>query len=105
MADLSTTSDDPHPASRPAPGHRDHRRCGADGRSRRESRSLPATPSACGPRKALLVLVVVQLAAGALNVWLLAPVWMQMLHLLLADGVWIALVMVSAAALSERTAA
>jgi heme A synthase len=30
-----------------------------------------------------------QLAAGALNVYLLAPVWMQIVHLLLADGIWI----------------
>jgi hypothetical protein len=36
-------------------------------------------------------------------VLLLAPVWMQMLHLLLADGVWIALVLLSASVLSEST--
>ena len=30
-----------------------------------------------------------QMAAGALNVFLLAPVWMQIVHLLLADGIWI----------------
>jgi len=37
-------------------------------------------------------LVVFQLVAGAINVALLAPVWMQIVHLLLADLLWIALV-------------
>lgn len=37
-------------------------------------------------------LVLMQLAAGAVNVALLAPVWMQILHLLLASVLWIALV-------------
>ena len=40
----------------------------------------------------LAALVFLQLAAGALNIVLLAPVWMQILHLLLADLLWIALV-------------
>lgn len=39
------------------------------------------------------VLFVTQFAAGLLNLWLLAPVWMQIVHLLLADAVWIALVL------------
>jgi heme a synthase len=38
------------------------------------------------------VLVFLQLAAGAVNIVLLAPVWMQILHLLLADLLWVALV-------------
>jgi heme A synthase len=38
-------------------------------------------------------LLAAQLAAGILNLVLLAPVWMQMVHLLLADGLWIALVL------------
>jgi heme A synthase len=42
----------------------------------------------------------VQLAAGALNVALLAPVWMQLVHLLLADLAWLALVLLSASVLS-----
>ena len=37
-------------------------------------------------------LVFLQLAAGAVNIVLLAPVWMQILHLLLADLLWVALV-------------
>jgi heme A synthase len=43
----------------------------------------------------LAALVFLQLAAGALNIALLAPVWMQILHLLLADLLWIALVVVT----------
>jgi len=54
--------------------------------------------------RTLSVLVVVQLVAGALNVALLAPVPMQLVHLLLADAVWIHLVLLSAAALSPRRA-
>ena len=37
-------------------------------------------------------LAIVQLCAGALNVLWLAPVWMQILHLLIADLLWISLV-------------
>ncbi len=38
-------------------------------------------------------LVTLQVIAGLINVSLLAPVWMQLTHLLLADAVWIALVL------------
>lgn len=34
-------------------------------------------------------LVVAQLAVGAMNVVLLAPIWLQLVHLLLADAVWV----------------
>jgi heme A synthase len=44
----------------------------------------------------LTLLIVIQLGAGFLNVLLLAPVWMQILHLLLADLVWISLIIFSA---------
>ena len=40
-------------------------------------------------------------SVGVLNVWLLAPVALQLVHLLLSDGVWIALVLMAAAALAE----
>ena len=50
---------------------------------------------------ALGALVVVQLTAGVVNLILLAPVWMQLLHLLLADAVWLATVLLGAAALAE----
>jgi heme A synthase len=45
-------------------------------------------------------LVAIQLAAGFLNVVLLAPIWMQIVHLALASAVWIALVLLGAAALA-----
>jgi cytochrome c oxidase assembly protein subunit 15 len=48
------------------------------------------------PAVALGVLLAVQLAAGFINVLLRAPVWMQILHLLLGDLVWIALVVLAA---------
>ena len=44
----------------------------------------------------LAALAVVQLAAGAVNVALHAPVWLQILHLLLADLVWLSLVLLTA---------
>lgn len=52
--------------------------------------------------RVLVGLFVVQLIAGVMNVVLLAPVWMQMLHLLLADLAWIALVLLAASAMRER---
>jgi heme A synthase len=39
---------------------------------------------------------------GFVNVWLLAPVWMQLTHLLVADLLWIALVVMAASALTRR---
>jgi heme A synthase len=39
------------------------------------------------------------LLTGALNVALGVPVWIQLLHLLLADALWIAYVLASAQAL------
>ena len=50
--------------------------------------------------RALVALFVVQLLVGALNVALKAPVAMQLLHLLLADGLWILWVVLSASALA-----
>ena len=60
-------------------------------------------PSAEVKRGAVLlgVLYALQLAAGVTNLVLLAPVWMQLVHLLLADLVWISLVRLSAAGLAE----
>ncbi len=50
-------------------------------------------------------LVGVQLLAGLINLWLLAPVWMQLVHLLLADLLWITLVLFGASALEQPQAA
>jgi len=49
----------------------------------------------------LIALVLIQLGAGLLNVFLLAPIWLQLVHLLLADLLWIALVILTAAALAN----
>jgi heme A synthase len=43
----------------------------------------------------VLILTLAQLAAGAVNLLLLAPVWMQITHLLLADSLWIGLVLLA----------
>lgn len=48
-------------------------------------------------------LVIVQWLAGLVNVLLLAPVWMQLVHLLLADTVWIFWVLLSANVFARRT--
>lgn len=48
----------------------------------------------------LRVLVLIQLAAGAANVVLLAPVWMQIIHLFLADAIWITLASFGASGLA-----
>jgi heme A synthase len=41
--------------------------------------------------------------AGVVNLLLLAPVWMQLVHLLLADLLWITLVLLSASMLAAAT--
>jgi heme A synthase len=48
-----------------------------------------------------VTLFVVQIAAGFLNLFLNAPIWMQIVHLFLADLLWINLVLLSAAALGQ----
>jgi len=48
----------------------------------------------------LIALFVVELILGAINVALKAPVWMQVVHLLVADLLWIALVLLTASALA-----
>jgi heme A synthase len=52
----------------------------------------------------LTTLFLLQLGAGILNVSLLAPVWLQLTHLLLADLFWIALVLNAASALAHTVA-
>lgn len=49
---------------------------------------------------ALAALIVIQWTAGLVNVILLAPVWMQILHLLLADILWIVYVFMAARVLA-----
>jgi heme A synthase len=52
-------------------------------------------------RRLAIVLVGIEFAAGLMNLFLLAPVWMQLVHLLLADFLWITLVLLAAAVLSK----
>jgi heme A synthase len=49
----------------------------------------------------VIALVAAQMAAGMLNIYLLAPIWLQLVHLLLADLLWVALLLFTAAALEE----
>jgi heme A synthase len=50
---------------------------------------------------ALIAMVFIQLIAGAANLLLHAPVWLQLVHLLLSDFVWIALVLLGCVALQQ----
>jgi len=56
-------------------------------------------------RRTIQVIVVTQVAAGTLNVVLLAPIWLQLLHLLLADLLWIALTLFAATVLTQEAPA
>jgi heme A synthase len=47
------------------------------------------------------ILIAIQLLVGVLNVYLKVPIAIQLIHLLLADLIWITLVVVSANALAE----
>ncbi len=53
---------------------------------------------------ALLIIVGLQLVGGFVNLYLLAPVWMQIVHLLLADVMWITAILLGATALSRAAA-
>jgi heme A synthase len=50
----------------------------------------------------LLVLLVIQLLAGAANLLLHAPIWLQILHLLFSDLIWIALILLAATSLAQQ---
>jgi heme A synthase len=64
-------------------------------------RTAVRLPEAKPYARSLLALVGLQIGAGVLNLLLLAPVWLQLIHLLLADLVWIALVLLAAYTLQE----
>lgn len=67
--------------------------CGLVGNASRHAKIFAA---------AIITIVVVQIIAGVINVTLLAPVWMQIVHLFLADLLWIALVLFIAAYLAKQ---
>lgn len=54
--------------------------------------------------RTVAALALAQLALGFANVLLLAPVWLQIVHLLVADSIWIAFVLLGAIVLGERRA-
>lgn len=60
-----------------------------------------ATPLAHRLATGVVALGLTQIGAGIVNVLLLAPVWMQLLHLLLADLLWILLVLLGAVVLAR----
>ena len=53
--------------------------------------------------KTLTTLVLIQFAAGALTLLTLAPIVLQIVHLVLADAVWISFVLLSASVLAEES--
>jgi heme A synthase len=63
---------------------------------------MKALPKARNAALTLWLLVMVQMVAGAVNIALLAPVWMQIVHLLVADLLWIALVLTTLRAATAR---
>ena len=61
-----------------------------------------AGPRAARLGRAVLALYVVQLALGGLNVWLEAPIWMQIVHLGMTDAIWVTLVVFASEALAVQ---
>jgi cytochrome c oxidase assembly protein subunit 15 len=68
------------------------------------ARVIRRNDSAQGTAWVVASLALAQLGAGLANVALLAPVWMQLVHLLLADLVWIAFVLMAVGALARTDA-
>jgi heme A synthase len=64
-----------------------------------------STPRVRRFARALAIAFFVQLGLGVLNVTLLAPLWLQMVHLFSADVVWVLLVCLAASTLAEEEAA
>jgi protoheme IX farnesyltransferase len=62
-------------------------------------------PASQGYARAMALIFTAQMCAGAVNYALMAPVWMQLVHLLLADLFWISLVLTAVSALSSPAAA
>lgn len=47
---------------------------------------------------------IAQMVLGIINVGLAAPIWMQIIHLAVSDGIWIAMVLLGASALAQSQA-
>ncbi len=65
--------------------------------------ALRLSPQTITLARTLKVIFLLQLAGGFLNLYLLAPIWMQLLHLFFADITWVVFVFFSASALSVAT--
>jgi heme A synthase len=61
-----------------------------------------ASPLSLQLGRLLSALIAVQVIAGFVNVFLLAPTWMQLVHLLLADSLWIAFILYANTRLSAE---
>ncbi len=72
--------------------------------ARRELENAERSPRTTRLAQALMFAVLVQMAGGVLNIALLAPVWMQLVHLGLANILWILFVLLADALLSRGTA-
>jgi cytochrome c oxidase assembly protein subunit 15/protoheme IX farnesyltransferase len=62
---------------------------------------LRTGPATARMSAVVLAIVGAQFILGIVNVWLLAPIWMQLIHLFLADALWVALILLAAAALGQ----
>jgi len=69
------------------------------------ARTLRPNPETSQLSRVAIVLVFSQIGAGLLNIALLAPVAMQLVHLALAELTWISIVLLGVAALSAERAA
>lgn len=67
-------------------------------------RGLSGNPHARLLSRGLTLLFVTQFGAGILNITLLAPIPMQLVHLLLADATWIVLVLMASEARTQHAA-
>ncbi len=65
------------------------------------ARVLRPTPTVRVLSHALTALFALQVAAGFTNLALLAPIWMQLTHLFLANAVWLTLVLLGATSLAD----
>jgi cytochrome c oxidase assembly protein subunit 15 len=61
---------------------------------------LRPEPRVRGAALALVGLVAIEILIGVVNVALLAPIALQLVHLLVADGIWISLVLLAAGSLA-----
>jgi len=69
------------------------------------NRLRSSAPACTTMSKILVILLGAQIAVGFINLGLLAPVYLQLIHLLMADAVWVAFILMSAVALETEAEA